>query len=190
MNTPAPRPDADECCEELQEGLTSYPYQVGLAVRKLNYTHDAMIDLIIANPRISNQQLADAFGYTASWVSLVKSSNAFQERLAARRTELIDPVIQATLDERFRALTTRSLEILQEKLAGPASVIPDGLALKAAELGAKALGIGGNAPPQSVPLPGDHLDRLAERLVMLQRRTVNSEVVIENEVPAQLPDRA
>ena len=148
----------------------------GKAIAKVRYSHDAMIDQIVANPAVSQNQLAAVFGYTPAWVSLVMSSDAFKERLAARKEELVDPVIRASLEERFKALVTRSLEVLQEKLALPSSTIPDNLALRAAELGAKALGIGGNAPPPPPTIPSNHLDMLANRLVALQRRVPQGEI--------------
>lgn len=147
-----------------------YKYQEGKAIAKIRYSHDAMIDQIVMNPAISQGQLASVFGYTPGWVSLVMSSDAFKERLEQRRSELVDPTIRATLEERFKAVVTRSLEVLQEKLSGPVSTIPDNLALRAAELGAKALGIGGNAPPTPQALPSNHLEALAGRLIQLQQK--------------------
>ena len=58
-----------------------------------------------------------------------------------------------------------------EKLAQPASQIPDALVTKAIELGAKSLGLGGNAPPPSPVQATDRLDRLADRLTGLIRNT-------------------
>lgn len=145
-----------------------------------------MIDMLVAEPWISQGELAVRFGYTQAWVSVVMSSDAFQARLAQRREELVDPTIAATLEERFRAVTKRSLEVLQEKLSAPASVIPDSLVLKAVELGAKASAIGGfgQQTPLYAPPPPGHLDRLAERLMALQRQVrpeleVTDAVVIE-----------
>jgi hypothetical protein len=157
---------ADTLLEELRDtppAAPHYPYQEGKAIQKIRYTHDAMIDQIVMNPSISQNELAAVFGYTPAWVSLVMSSDAWKERLAARKAELVDPTIVASLNERFEAMVRRSLDVLNEKLAQPASAIPDNLALRAAELGAKALGLGGNAPPP--PVPAGRLEQLAERLV-------------------------
>lgn len=121
---------------------TKYAYQEGKAIRKVRYTHDAMIDEIIRNPAVSQNGLAAIFGFTPAWVSLVISSDAFQARLAARKAELVDPTIALSIKERFQGLVTKSLEVLQEKLAQPAASIPDNLLLRAAELGAKSLGFG------------------------------------------------
>ena len=134
------------------------------AISKVRYTHADMIDFILANPGISQNSLAARYGYSVGWVSRVMSSDAWQSAMAARREELVDPTLVATIDERFRALTNRSLDRLMEKLDAPA--VSDNVVLRAVELGAKAMGVGGNAAP--VAPPQDHLARLAERLISLQ----------------------
>lgn len=144
------------------------------SIATIKYSHDALIDAIIANPQASQGQLAAHFGYSAAWVSTIMASSVFKDRLADRRGELIDPSITASIEERFRALTERSLQVLQEKLSQPTISIPDNLALRAAELGAKAMGIGGNAPPP--PPPADHLSKLSERLILLQR-SIQAQVI-------------
>jgi hypothetical protein len=111
-------------------------------IAKVRYTHDAMVDLIIKDPWISQNQMAAYFGYSPAWISVVISSDAFQERLAARKDELIDPVIRATVEERFRALIIRSTEILQEKLSLPVHQVDAGLALKTLDTAARAMGYG------------------------------------------------
>lgn len=138
---------------------------------KIRYTHEAMADLILENPWISQNQLAAHFGYSPAWISTVITSDAFQSFLATRRAELVDPELRLTLEERFRALTTKSLQVLQEKLSKPADQVSDQLALRAAELGAKSLGIGAHAPPPAPPNPAEYLPQIAERLMRLQGRT-------------------
>ena len=137
---------------------------------KLRYTHEAMIDMIIAEPGISQNKLAAIFGYTTGWLSTVMGSDAFKAKLAERRGELVDPVLKLSIDERFRGMVEKSLEVLQEKLSQPALQVPDQLALRAAELGAKALGMGGGQATVIVPVQQDHLEGLAGRLLALQSR--------------------
>lgn len=137
---------------------------------KMRYTHEAMADLILENPWISQNQLAAHFGYSPAWISTIITSDAFQALLAARRQELVDPELRLTLEERFRALTTQSLKVLQEKLTRPADQVSDQLVLRAAELGAKSLGIGAHAPPPPPPNPAEYLPAVAERLLRLQGR--------------------
>jgi hypothetical protein len=138
---------------------------------KIRYTHEAMADLILENPWISQNQLAAHFGYSPAWVSTIITSDGFQSFLASRKAELVDPELRLTLEERFRALTTQSLKVLQEKLARPADQVSDQLVLRAVELGAKSLGIGGHAPPPAPPNPAEYLPAVAERLMRLQGRT-------------------
>lgn len=155
------------------------------AIAKVRYTHTDMIDFIIANPGVSQNELAARYGYTPGWTSRVMSSDAFQSAMAARREELIDPGLAATIDERFRALTNRSLDRLMEKLDAPQ--VSDQVVLRAVELGAKAMGVGGNAAP--VAPPQDHLAILANRLIALQsqvRAGIPQGAVYENEIcPSQ-----
>jgi hypothetical protein len=145
--------------------------------QKLRYTHEAMVDILVAHPVISQNELATAFGYTPSWISTVLSSDAFKERLAARRDEVVNPVLLATVEERFEAVTKRSLEVLQEKLALPADMISDQLVLQAAALGARGMGkggFGGGGAQVNVQVNVDaneRLNRVAERISSLVRET-------------------
>lgn len=114
-------------------------------IKKVRYTHDAMIDLIIQNPWVSQNEIAAHFGYSVSWVSQIFSSDSFQARLAERKEELVDPTIRATVEERFKALVIQSLDVLRQKLERPLPLISDELALGAVGVAAKALGYGSKA---------------------------------------------
>ena len=115
----------------------------GQAVEKVSYSHDKMIDLVVANPRVKQGTLAAYFGYTEGWVSRVMSSDAFKLRMAQRRVQLVDPLITATLEDRFSALALRGLEVLQAKLDQPTDLVPFRDAATAVELGGKGMAIGG-----------------------------------------------
>ena len=117
-------------------------------LKKVRYTHDAMIDQIIGNPGISEKELAQVFGYSVQWVNRLLCSDAFQARLALRKEEVIDPKLTATVEERLRGLAMQSLEVIQEKLAATKDAK---VALKALELCTKAQGYGaGQKGPVSV----------------------------------------
>lgn len=157
-------------------------------IAKIRYTHDAMIDLIIAQPSISQNQLALHFGYTASWISTIMCSDAFQARLAERREQLIDPELRQSIEVQFRGLVARSLEILQEKLSKPAANVPDQLALRTLEIASRAAGYG--AEDRNKPKPADvhvHLNVLGDRLVGLlqQKRAEAGGITIEGELVGQ-----
>jgi hypothetical protein len=142
-----------------------------------------MIDLVIENPAISQNELAKYFGYSPAWVSVVFTSDAFKARLAARKAEIVDPVLQASLRERLEALTTRSMEVLMDKLSKPTDQVPDGLALKALEIGSKGLGLGGNAPAQTTIVTADRVAGLAHRLMALQGGQGAVTDVVAREIP-------
>jgi transcriptional regulator with XRE-family HTH domain len=142
------------------------------AVRKVNYSHDGMINLILSNRGISQNELARHFGYSASWISQVMSSDAFQARLAERAAEIEDPTLRASAEEQIKGIHARSMEILREKLAGNPADIPDQLVMRSFEISSRALGFGARdnsppAPPVSVHL---HLEEMKENLVGLLRR--------------------
>lgn len=117
------------------------------AIDRVRYSHDAMIDLIIANPAISQGMIAKHFGYTQAWVSRIFCSDAFQARLAMRKDELVNPVIAGSVKDRIEGLAMQSLEIISAKLE--ATQNPD-LALKAFELSTKAAGYGARQANVSV----------------------------------------
>lgn len=85
-------------------------------LRHLSYTHEAMIDLILAEPTVTTTELAALFCFSPNWVSRVLASDSFQARLGERKAALIDPSIRRRLDERFRAVAVQSTQLLQDRL--------------------------------------------------------------------------
>lgn len=120
-------------------------------IAKVRYSHDAMIDLIVAEPWVSQNQLAEVFDRTPGWISQVINSDAFQARLAERKEQLIDPVLIASIKDRLNGVAARSLELIQEKLNQPAAglLVKEDFLLRAADLATKALGYGARVPTQS-----------------------------------------
>jgi len=145
-------------------GRGSYP---SVRPPKMRYSHEAMARLILENPAIHQNQIAVEFGRSPSWVSTIITSDAFQAVYAGLQAELLDPELRLTLQERLKALTVQSLKVLQEKLSRPASEVPDNLALRAAELGAKSLGLG-QPQPSVIVASEDRLAALAHRLIALR----------------------
>lgn len=143
---------------------------------KMRYSHQAMADLIVENPAIKQNEIAIIFDRTPGWVSTIITSDAFQCLLASRKAELVDPEITLSHRERFGASLTRSLQVLQEKLARPAGDIPDNLVLRAIELGTKGLGIGAHAPPPVVPNANEYLPAIADRLARLTGRPLSQPI--------------
>lgn len=125
----------------MPENISKYQARGGaaLAIQKVRYSHDAMIDLIIENPTISQNAMAAHFGYTPGWVSQIINSDAFRERLAERKDELVDPRIRTSIEERIRALADKSIEVLLQKLHETSNM---NVAVRALDVATRSLGYG------------------------------------------------
>jgi hypothetical protein len=145
------------------------------------YSHAAMVELMVEHPTWSHKQFAAHWGKGAGWFASVLASDAFQLELDKRRGEIPNPELTATMDERFRALALRSLDVLQDKLGG--KEVSDNIVLRATEIGVKALGMGQAVAPPAAP--SGNVDTLAERLVAAfekQQKNARKPAAIEAEV--------
>lgn len=143
------------------------PTRSAVPIKKVSYTHAGMIDMIIAHPEWSQDLLARHFGYSATWISNIIQSDAFQSALALRKDEIIDPVLRQTVEDQFKGMVARSLEIIRHHLNKPAQDVPVTVAMKALEISAKAAGYG--AKTERPPDVGVHihLESMADRLSVL-----------------------
>lgn len=154
-------------------------------IGQVSYKHDAIIDFILANPTVTQNEIARQFDYSVSWISQMIASDAFQVRLAERAGDLFDPLLRRDRDAMFKSLIDRSYEVLAEKLRQPANVIPDQLVLRTMELSSRAVGYGAREAAliinqntnNSVSL---HLEQMGDGLKQLLRR--KRAEVIEGEV--------
>lgn len=149
-------------------------------LERLKYTHEAMIDMMVANPTITVREIAARFGLTEPWIYRIRSSDAFREKLKQRTAEIVDPLLIAEIEERFDAMVNRSLEVIMDKLAKPAEEVDPEIALRAAALGAKARGYGGfgaKVAPQPMARPQGWLEQSAERLRTLNQGVVDVQAV-------------
>ena len=106
---------------------------------KTRYSHEAMADLILANPAVSQNEIAAYFGYSPGWVSTIITSDAFQAFLAERKEKIIDPVLRGAIEESFRGLVLRSIDILRRKMDAD---VDGNFALEVMKHSSKALGYG------------------------------------------------
>lgn len=117
-------------------------------IQKVRYTHDAMIDIILANPSIKQRELAEMFGYTEAWVSTVICSDSFQARLSVRRTDTVGNSILMNFNERMRRMAFKSLKRVEDELEKNMACDVD-VALDALKVAAKGFGFG-NGPQVQV----------------------------------------
>lgn len=154
------------------------------AVAEINYAHDAMINMVLANRGVHQNQIAEELGYSPAWVSVVMSTPIFQEKLARRAAQLEDPILKEKIRVLMQTTMHRSLEVLSKKMEADALEIPDNLALRSFEVTSRALGYGARveAPAQNPVSVNIHLDSLKENLVGLLRRERKA---LENESTLQ-----
>lgn len=112
--------------------------------RREKVTLPMLVDEVLANPGISLRELSRTFGYSMSWLSVVMNSDAFGEMLEARRKELVDPAVAASLNAKLRTLVEVSTEVVTERVEAGADAK---LALKAIETATRALGMGRDKTP-------------------------------------------
>lgn len=111
-------------------------------VKRVRWNHDALIDQMIAEPQLTQNELAITFGRTPAWISTLINSDAFQARLEARRKEIIDPTLTAGVGERLRALADVSLQRLLDKVSTPVQTVSDDFLLQTTKVVVQALGYG------------------------------------------------
>jgi hypothetical protein len=151
----------------------------------MKYSHEALADFFLANPTAYAKEAAAVFRRSQAWVTTVIQSDAFRAIMAKRKEELVNPAIRLSIEERIRGLVTQSLDVLGEKLEQPG--VKAEVALRAFELGSKAMGIGGNAPAAPAE---DSLNRLAERLVALQSTVRKGQTYEAVPIEAESPRHA
>lgn len=119
-----------------------------MEIQKVSWWHDKIIDQMVASPTLHQGEIAATMGYTQGWMSIMVNSDAFKERLAERKAEIVDPTIRASLEEKFRALADMSMQVIMRQLE--ANPTP-GVALKALDIASRAYGYGKpSAPTQNV----------------------------------------
>lgn len=158
----------------------------GAPIAKLSFTHEAMIDLMIAQPGLTNQQLAEAFGYkSGAWISTIKGSDIFQAKLAERNTQMADPVLRMELEERLRSAGKRALEKIMERMEETPS---EEFLLGTAKLAAQAYGARqATSGPQVVIQIGAPVKSEAEWVERHRPKAQAAEVEVLDRVPVPLP---
>ena len=88
----------------------------GALTARTQITYDALIDYLLNNPRVTNKEMAAAFGYQAQTISIILNSDGFKQKYEKRRGEVVDPILTQTIEARMGALAQRSAEIVAEQL--------------------------------------------------------------------------
>jgi hypothetical protein len=159
-------------------------------IKRVKWDAAMVIDYMLLNPEQTQRQIAKYFDYTEGWLSRMINSDAFQDRFAARKKEMLGPDVILAMrgtEERLTALANDSLDKLQEKLhnADPNMDVllkTADLALRAKGYGAKQSGVNVNVNNSFVvALPQKETDSQS----WSERYSPRSPQVIEGEPSSQ-----
>lgn len=76
----------------------------GVELQKLSHRHQAIADIIIANPKITQKEIAGEVGMTENWVSTIMRSDLFQSYLAQRRAQFEERLLDRKIEVQSKAL--------------------------------------------------------------------------------------
>lgn len=172
------------------EGLT--PACAKPTIKKLNFSHEAIIQWLLENPgKLDGGKMAacaEHFGYTRSWLSIIVHSDAFQAKWREMQNEA-DALIIADIPAKLRGVASVAVEALAEQVelaAMDKTPAPRDFLLKSSEMLLKSLGYGAGSTKIAVSAPGGNvqvnavdpatLSRARERLIAPRAN--------EKEVPA------
>jgi hypothetical protein len=79
----------------------------------LSHTHEAIARWMVMNPKATLRDIAAEFGYSANYISLLRGTDAFQEKLR-ELNNAADGMVIADLPARMRATANVALEKLGE----------------------------------------------------------------------------
>lgn len=159
-------------------------------IQKMRYNHQAMVDLLVAQPTLTQNELADIFDRSPSWISTIICSEVFQDQLAKRREEILGPEILQSFKTQHEGLLLRSMAVLREKMNRKVEEIPDQLALQVLKVTGQNLGLAHAGETRvSIQETHVHLDELGKNLVgLLRRRRVDaSQEYVDGEVTHPQP---
>lgn len=126
------------------EGAWVNPETNRIEVKRVSYTHAAIIDAILANPSITQGRLSEMFGYTQAQTSIIVNSESFKKAMRERKAELVDPLLQTTIEDKLYGLVDTAIDTLMPHLANG----DKNTALRALEIGSRAMGMGVAKPQQ------------------------------------------
>lgn len=101
---------------DLAEQLTESIASAKPTIDKVRYTHEALLQFLLANPTVSQGQLAKEFGFTQAWISIIINSDAFQYKLKQRQDEMFKDAVIITLRDKMVGTAHLALDKLGQKL--------------------------------------------------------------------------
>lgn len=141
----------------------SVPYEL----QKVNHTHHAIMDHMIAYPTDSMKAIAERFGYTQAWLSTLVHSDVFQRELTKRRAAWRN-VHDARLAGQITDVAEKALKRLSDVFDEEDAVSPKA-ANEIAKTALSALGFVGGKPSEQASVVNNTYNISAEDLHLAQQ---------------------
>jgi hypothetical protein len=157
-------------------------------IKEVRPPHDAILDVMLANPWITLAELSRVTGYSISWLSQVKRSDCFVAKYNERRGD-IECGVMAGIQERLNDLTHLAIDKM-DKLLTTANLDAD----ETIDAFDKVLHRNGYAPntkTQQAPLVQNNTFLVsAGELQELRGSIINGSASVVAEQPAALEDKS
>lgn len=120
-------------------------------IKKVGWWHERLADWLIANPHRKLSEAAKEFDVSASWISIVKNSDAFKAYFRTRSEDASDQMLVG-IREKLVGLAETGLEMLQERLDTDGMLVPHAEVRATTDMALKGLGYSAtakSAPPNA-----------------------------------------
>lgn len=114
------------------------------------YRYDAIINLLLAEPALTNKEIAAKLGKTAVWVSYIMQTDAFQLVYADRRAEH-NAILSTSIGETLQQVAKKSLGLIVKTLDENPEKVKLDQAVAIADKALERLGYGVKLPGTQIP---------------------------------------
>lgn len=115
------------------------------ANRRMRWWYESLADLMIANPKMTQNDLAAHFGRTATTISIIVNSDAFKAYMRQRRDEM-SQMLDHSIRSKLMTLTDNTLDVMIDKIDKKKDTIPLQELNRTVENAFKALGYTSDRP--------------------------------------------
>lgn len=120
-------------------------YQEIKTSRKMRWWYEQMADLMIANPKMTQADIAAHFGRGVNTICTIQNTDAFKAYMRVRRDEMARDLDQSVKNKLLK-LTDDTLDVMIDKIDKKRDTIPIETLNRTAEMALKALGYTAEKP--------------------------------------------
>lgn len=107
---------ADEYVKSRSGGRPVGSKERYVVISKMNQHSWNVLDIVMAEPRTSQIEIAERLGISRVYVCRIINSPIFQDCLRERRAKLIDESLARRLNKQIRGVTIQALDILSRRM--------------------------------------------------------------------------